>query len=447
MRELEQVVRRHAGQVLGLSDPGTIDLEATIESFGLDSLMALDLRARLSRAVNRRLPTDFIYDLPTLGALVAELARRLEIPSRPSLADALKDATDREREALIYTPLHDLVARTLGRDQVPEDKSLREMGIDDVMGAELCLTIQRLVGVRVSPRETLDCRNLDDLVQRVASFCRPYRRREPRQELAQLDASITSPYDSSFPDYGHGAAATASDQTLLFVLSPPRSGSTLLRVMLAGHSRLFSPQELHLAPFADMRRYDHHLRGTVLNMGLISTIAEVRSRTGSWTLYRQWVRDAADTASIYRFLADNIGDRTLVDKSPLFFPPASALQRLSSLFRARPVCASDPTPRIGHRVVCTRTFSSPARTDQGHRSLRCGRVGMDPLPPGHPRLSEPESRTRDTGVLRRPRRPARTDHAPSVPPNSDSTSNPRCSTPIPAIACSPADSRSATRTS
>ena len=37
-----------------------------------------------------------------------------------------------------------------------------------------------------------------------------------------------------------------------FVLGAPRSGTTLLRVMLAGHPALFSPPEMVLAPFATM---------------------------------------------------------------------------------------------------------------------------------------------------------------------------------------------------
>jgi hypothetical protein len=37
-----------------------------------------------------------------------------------------------------------------------------------------------------------------------------------------------------------------------FVVGSPRSGTTLLRVMPAGHSQLFSPPELVLAPFATM---------------------------------------------------------------------------------------------------------------------------------------------------------------------------------------------------
>ena len=40
----------------------------------------------------------------------------------------------------------------------------------------------------------------------------------------------------------------------VFVLSPPRSGSTLLRVMLGGHPRLFAPPELELLSFNTLAR-------------------------------------------------------------------------------------------------------------------------------------------------------------------------------------------------
>ena len=38
----------------------------------------------------------------------------------------------------------------------------------------------------------------------------------------------------------------------VFVLAPPRSGTTLLRVLLAGHPALFAPPELELLQFATL---------------------------------------------------------------------------------------------------------------------------------------------------------------------------------------------------
>jgi hypothetical protein len=39
---------------------------------------------------------------------------------------------------------------------------------------------------------------------------------------------------------------------IAFVVGAPRSGTTLLRVMLAGHPDLFVPPEMILAPFETM---------------------------------------------------------------------------------------------------------------------------------------------------------------------------------------------------
>src|SRR6185295_2041789 len=44
-------------------------------------------------------------------------------------------------------------------------------------------------------------------------------------------------------------SATGKNPPAIFILSPPRSGTTLLRVMLAGHPRLFAPPELELLSF------------------------------------------------------------------------------------------------------------------------------------------------------------------------------------------------------
>ena len=44
----------------------------------------------------------------------------------------------------------------------------------------------------------------------------------------------------------------AKNPPTIFVLSPPRSGSTLLRVMLGGHPDLFAPPELELLSFIGM---------------------------------------------------------------------------------------------------------------------------------------------------------------------------------------------------
>jgi thioester reductase-like protein len=201
--------------------------------------------------------------------------------------------------------------------------------------------------VRVFPRELLGCGTFRDFARFAADITAPYHAAGARLSLAEIDQRVTSHYDVASLA-GHEAPRA---DPMLFVLSPPRSGSTLLRVMLAGHSRLFSPQELYLGCFSDLAAHDRHLGGTVLNMGLIATIAELLSRTGAWNLYVQWKQGAVPTAEVYSFLSSRLGGRTLVDKSPLFFPPQAVIRRLASLFpRARFVHL------VRHPVACISSY-------------------------------------------------------------------------------------------
>ena len=48
------------------------------------------------------------------------------------------------------------------------------------------------------------------------------------------------------------ADTDAFNPPAMFILSPPRSGTTLLRVMLAGHPDLFAASELQLLGFNTM---------------------------------------------------------------------------------------------------------------------------------------------------------------------------------------------------
>lgn len=353
------VVEQQVRAVLGIDGSVPLDLSRSFAEFGMDSLMSLQLRNRLSAVLGRPLPRDLVYSAPSVARLGGELSGLLGTAAAPAadaapagdkarLRAALAKAPDPQARIDLLAPhLERQLLRTLGRSQLDPDLLLAEAGIDDVLGGELCLRMARELGLRVFPRELLGCRTFRDFVRLVADISAPYAAPAERLELTEIDRRIQSPYDVS-PLRGLGPP---SDQRILFVLSPPRSGSTLLRVMLAGHSRLFAPQELYLGCFSNMRSYDRCLGGSVLNMGLVATIAEVLSRTGAWNLYSQWRQEAVATSEIYSFFGARIGDRTLVDKSPLFFPPQAVIRRLALLFpRARFIHL------VRHPVACIGSY-------------------------------------------------------------------------------------------
>ena len=316
----------------------TLSTRRSLDDLGVDSLLRVELRNRLARVVGSKLPGTFTYDHDTVESMTrallalapGELAVDRPAPppppppaaprdERPPAARARAAATRAEREAILRPALELELERALGRSSIDPRASLAALGVDEVLGAELCLRIYRNVGVRVFPREILDCADLAELTQRVAGWVEPLAVSERATPLVEVDAGVRSPFNPGPVD------GPLDEREMIFLLSPPRSGSTLLRVMLAGHSRLFAPQELHLMGYTDMASYDRHLRGTALNMGILNVIGEVTSKAGAWNLYREWVRDATPTAEVVRFIQARIGDRILVDKSPFFFDPLPTL--------------------------------------------------------------------------------------------------------------------------
>jgi acyl carrier protein len=76
-RTLLDVVRTHAADVLGLRSPTSLDAQRPLHEIGLDSLMALQLRNRLSDATGLRIQATLLFDYPTTGAVARWLETRL----------------------------------------------------------------------------------------------------------------------------------------------------------------------------------------------------------------------------------------------------------------------------------------------------------------------------------------------------------------------------------
>ncbi|HEY0172991.1 MAG TPA: amino acid adenylation domain-containing protein, partial [Pyrinomonadaceae bacterium] len=122
----------------------------------------------------------------------------------------------------------------------------------------------------------------------------------------------------------------------VFVLSPPRSGSTLLRVMLAGHPHLFAPPELELLSFrtlAERRealsgRYSFWLEGTVRALMQLDDADAERAAA----VMRECEARGMTTREFYRFLQQRAAGRRLVDKTPSYALEEGVLRRAEEYF-------------------------------------------------------------------------------------------------------------------
>ncbi len=119
----------------------------------------------------------------------------------------------------------------------------------------------------------------------------------------------------------------------LFVLGAPRSGTTLLRVMLAGHPQLFSPPEMVIAPFATMAERRKKLDERFWEKGgLRRTIMELQGIGVDAAKAVEASLEALTVPEVYAWLQAQLGARILVDKCPHLGADPAALARLARWF-------------------------------------------------------------------------------------------------------------------
>jgi hypothetical protein len=116
-----------------------------------------------------------------------------------------------------------------------------------------------------------------------------------------------------------------------------RSGSTLCRIMLAGHPGLFSPPELQLLMFNTLAEraqtwgggYDHYLME-----GTIRAVMEIKGcgMEEAQAIMHGFEQSGMSIQQFYRRMQDWIAPRTLVDKTPDYAMDLEILRRAEHIF-------------------------------------------------------------------------------------------------------------------
>ncbi|MFC8169756.1 type I polyketide synthase [Streptomyces sp. NPDC057293] len=76
-RALLDLVRTHVAALLGYDDPSQVQPARAFDDLGFDSVTAVDLRTRLTRATGRKLPATMVFDHASPKALAAYLRSQL----------------------------------------------------------------------------------------------------------------------------------------------------------------------------------------------------------------------------------------------------------------------------------------------------------------------------------------------------------------------------------
>jgi myxalamid-type polyketide synthase MxaE and MxaD len=115
---LSQRISAEVAAVLGLDDAGQVDLARGLFEMGMDSLMAVELRARLERGAGLSLPSTLTFNYPNVNALAAFIGGELfggraperatiEVPFQSAAADR-DELTEEDMERLLAEKLKSL---------------------------------------------------------------------------------------------------------------------------------------------------------------------------------------------------------------------------------------------------------------------------------------------------------------------------------------------------
>jgi amino acid adenylation domain-containing protein len=333
---------------------GETRLAAYLVAGGEPAPAADELRAFLRRTLPEAMvPAAFVV-LLALPLTPSGKVDRRALPA-PDFARPERERPWTAPRTPLETRLAGLWQELLGIERIGVDDDFFALGGDSIQGAMFINRLQEELGEIVYVMALFDAPTVAGFAAYLeraypAAAARLGGRGEAAAEhgerlpaaaaLAALRAAVARRLgrQESVPASPVEGEDLAPNPSAVFILAPFRSGTTLLRVMLAGHPRLFAPPELELLGFRTLgeRRRAYSGRNAFALEGLLRAVMELRGCDAEAA--RAWVAggETADlpTGRFYRLLQEASGGRILVDKTPSYCLDLETLRRAEETFAA-----------------------------------------------------------------------------------------------------------------
>jgi acyl transferase domain-containing protein len=288
--------------------------------------------------------TGHSVDVPPGEPAVSAPGDRANSPrSRPELPHDYVAARTELEQVLVG-----MWREVLNLDRVGIHDNFFELGGDSIEGAILVNMLQERLGEFVHVLTLFDTQTVSDLAAYlrehypagVARMCGVELTQEtttakPARQIGPAEVALFEQMVTGWMPQRAGAAG-AKNSPAIFVLAPPRSGTTLLRVMLAGHARLFGPPELELLSFNTLpeRKAFFAGRGSFRLEGSLRAIMEIQGCDAEQAeqVMAEYEDQGMTTQQFYRLLQGWIGSRVLVDKTPTYAMDRTVLERAEQEF-------------------------------------------------------------------------------------------------------------------
>lgn len=234
---------------------------------------------------------------------------------------------DKSIEQLLKRWLSELTR--IKEELINYDDNLYDMGLDSILSMELIEKINKHFKIRIYANEIVTNPTISKLAIVLRSEIGQL---SPEAEIIENSSNDFSavPLLDTTKSSNHGGVYNT--KPVIYVLSSPRSGSTLLRTMMMGHSKLFAPPELFLLPFDNLKQWDEQLtaRGWGhFKDGLVETFKELKgiSSLEAKSYVKDLVNQEVTMGATFELLNELTNDKLLVDKTPPYAEKLEYLQR------------------------------------------------------------------------------------------------------------------------
>ncbi len=339
--EIEQTVAEMWQRILGVESIGIYD---SFFDLGGHSLLITQVVNDIRRTFKVELPLRSMFEQATVAAiaqLIENSSDQLTEADEKPIAERIQVAFPTERIGLLETYLRQKISLALnaGKNQLPADGSLAGVNLESI-SVDLMLSLKQDFQIQVFPQEIPRIPSLNAFARFVQVEL------ERRADLTQLATDhplsfyTLQPYRRRADQEASSVRSAQKNGPMAFIHSSPRSGSTLLRVMLAGHPNLFCPPELHLLYFDAMKEWQENLgfgdelawTGKGLEWAFVELMGIDADKSQEYI--QKLVGQDEPVFNVYKQLQDGAQGRLLIDKTPTYSLDPETLERAEKLFES-----------------------------------------------------------------------------------------------------------------
>ncbi len=302
-----------------------------------------ELRAYLAGLLPEyMLPAVYIFPdsfpLTTTGKVNRKALSASAVASGPGAAEYQPPQTKLQK--FIYQMWKDI----LGMERIGIHDNFFALGGSSIQGATFVNRLQDALGEYVYIVALYDAPT-------IAELCELLKRDYPQSVFKITGEKVQQQFEQTrirtddiehfrriiwSPGPAKDEAAQQKNTQAVFVISSPRSGSTLTRAILGGSPKLFSPPELQLLNYDTLQQRKKHLTGRddFWLDGTVRAIMAIKdcSVDEAWQIMEEYEAQNMSVKDFYRVMQEWIGDRVFVDKTPNYALSPDILQRAEAYF-------------------------------------------------------------------------------------------------------------------